>query len=313
MKSALLPPLPLLVAFLACTVLFPADAAKHQHKTNEETDEVQPRRGSSHGDDDEEGESTKSSAAFSLPGANSRGMIAQCQCEELDSCRAKTRKQFHTCKEKCVSKLQNPDWDADEGRRCFAWKERSKSRQCWEALKKQSCTKDSGVMIPVNATIQFHHHQNRQQRHRHAIHRDNDEEEEESTPARRPRKTKVGSGMDDSELEPASGSSSSGAHRHHHQRRRSGFMNMIKKSFGESGQGFLSCLRDCFRAQRGKHCTKELKCGLKRLPREDLREEMEKCREVKRKEQKEMCSCLEKAGVKKIDCGNGAEADNKLH
>jgi len=173
-------------------------------------------------------------------------------------------------------------------------------------------------MIPVNQTIQFHHHQHRQQsRHRHALHRDNDDEEEaESTPRRSPRKTKVGSGTDDSELEPAGGSSNKGTHRHHHHHHRhSGFSRMIKKTFGESGTEFLTCVRECFKAQRGKHCTKELKCGLKQLPRDDLREEVERCREVKRKERKEMCDCLEKAGVKKVDCGNsaGAEKDNKLH
>ncbi|KAI1730085.1 hypothetical protein Ddc_02764 [Ditylenchus destructor] len=216
----------------------------------------------------------------------SDGKIRQCTCTELHDCGEKMHEQVRPCLAKCVEELSNSDWDGKAGKQCFVPKQPRK-KHCFEEIKKQTCALEDGVMMNKNETFRGIG------RHRlgHGHHKNGSNDEEHSV-------------------------HHGGHHGGHHKR---GFFTFVKKNFGDSGKKYVSCMKGCFRAHKRGHCVKNLGCGVKKLSREQMKSGMEKCRAEKTAHRQELCECLQKAGMKNIDCtttdshGDSESAGNNLN
>uniref|UniRef100_A0A1I7SI29 CxC6 domain-containing protein n=1 Tax=Bursaphelenchus xylophilus TaxID=6326 RepID=A0A1I7SI29_BURXY len=96
--------------------------------------------------------------------------------------------------------------------------------------------------------------------------------------------------------------------REHH---KAEFHAFIQKHFGKSGKHFAKCMNSCsHRFQKPGNCPRKLKCGTKRVPADEWKEATAACDKKKKPRRYETCDCLEKAGVKNLDCTFGGRREN---
>lgn len=89
--------------------------------------------------------------------ARNAGKIKQCECDKLMECRKEARKRETPCIDRCKSKLENDNWDKEQGLKCFDQPENTDHHQCMHAIALQTCTNDPNVMINRNGTLPWGH------------------------------------------------------------------------------------------------------------------------------------------------------------
>lgn len=64
----------------------------------------------------------------------SNGQIRQCHCDELEKCKSDNVEQLEGCQTKCIRKLENKDWDSEEGQKCLMMKKETANEICMKKL-----------------------------------------------------------------------------------------------------------------------------------------------------------------------------------
>jgi hypothetical protein len=89
--------------------------------------------------------------------ARDGGKIKQCECDKLMNCRKESRKRETPCIDRCKRKLENDNWDRQQGLKCFDQPENNEHHQCMHAIALQTCANEPNVMINKNETLHWGH------------------------------------------------------------------------------------------------------------------------------------------------------------
>ncbi|CAD5223051.1 unnamed protein product [Bursaphelenchus okinawaensis] len=228
-----------------------------------------------------------------------KDQIRQCKCSELDECRERSMEPLLKCQEKCIKGLKNDDWDKEEGQKCLMNKKVTEHDKCLKEAMVKTCDNEPGKYLNLNET-----NEHARKHHKHRRHRSVDELNNS---------TVVTDGSDKEEPTNTEASESEEDHgrRHHKQREhhKAAFHAFIQQNFGRSGKNFAKCMNTCSHRFQKVNCARKLKCGTKKLPKEEWKEVTSTCDKKKVPKRYETCDCLAKAGVKNLDCTFGGKRE----
>ncbi|KAI6212954.1 hypothetical protein M3Y94_00091300 [Aphelenchoides besseyi] len=228
--------------------------------------------------------------------AQPTGEIEQCQCDALTKCRAEAQKRQQPCIDKCKAKLRNRHWDQEAGKQCFDVQQNNEQQKCIQDVQLKTCAIESGVMLARNETMPWGRRRHSHRRQPRDAAEENDVNDEDN--------------HNDHEDEAEDVKPPTQQHRPREHNKRA-FYSFIRRHFGKSGNAFVRCMDSCGKQRVHDQCPRELKCGVKRIPRAEHHELISECHKKQQPRRYEVCNCLKNAGMNHLDCTFGRKDKKK--